>query len=129
VTGDRLYTYASDAFVTAFNDLYLVYTTLPWLTLFTFVGGTARLDATRPERDPGGLSVRSSVLFQLRRVGLVSVMWLSEIPPATLAGTTPAGIDEPELPTSLIYSLELGAVVPAFALTAQVQLLRVKVLF
>nr|WP_170977310.1 hypothetical protein [Halorussus salinisoli] len=45
VTGYLLYTYASYAFMTAFNGLYLVYTTLLWLTLFTFVGGMVRLDA------------------------------------------------------------------------------------
>ncbi|TMT81599.1 hypothetical protein E2L06_16730 [Haloterrigena sp. H1] len=118
VTGYLLYTYASYAFMTAFNELYLVYTTLLWLTLFTFVGGMVRLDAAALKRDLGEASVRPYVVFQLFLVVLVSLLWLSEILPATLAGTTPASIAEPGLPTSVIYSLDLGIIIPAFALTA-----------
>ncbi|MFC6861891.1 hypothetical protein ACFQGE_00285 [Halomicroarcula sp. GCM10025817] len=118
VTGYLLYTYASYAFMTAFNELYLVYTTLLWLTLFTFVGGMVRLDAARLKRELRGLSVRPYVRFQLLLAGLVAALWLSEILPATLAGTTPASIADPGLPTSVIYSLDLGVVVPAFALAA-----------
>lgn len=118
VTGYLLYTYASYAFMTAFNELYLVYTTLLWLTLLTFVGGMARLDAAALKSELRELSVRPYVAFQLLLVGLVSSLWLSEILPATLAGTTPASITEPGLPTSVIYSLDLGVIVPAFALTA-----------
>lgn len=118
VTGYLLYTYASYAFMTAFNELYLVYTTLLWLTLFTFVGGLVRLDATALKRDHGERSVRAYVAFEVLLAALVSLLWLSEILPATLAGTTPASIAEPGLPTSVIYSLDLGVIVPAFALTA-----------
>jgi len=118
ITGYLLYTYASYAFMTAFNELYLVYTTLLWLTLFTFVGGMARLDPAALKRDHGEASVRPYVAFQLLLAVLVAVLWLSEILPATLAGTTPASIAEPGLPTSVIYSLDLGIIVPAFVLTA-----------
>ncbi|WP_407652183.1 hypothetical protein [Halomicrococcus gelatinilyticus] len=118
VTGYLLYTYASYAFMAAFNELYLVYTTLLWLTLFTFVGGMVRLDAAALKREHGDASVWPYVGFQLLVVLLVSLLWLSEILPATLAGTTPASIADPGLPTSVIYSLDLGVVVPAFALAS-----------
>ncbi|TYL39959.1 hypothetical protein CV102_06755 [Natronococcus pandeyae] len=118
VTGYLLYTYASYAFMTAFNELYLVYITLLWLTLFTFVGGMVRLDAATLKRDLDEASVRPYVALQLLLAVLVSLLWLSEVLPATLAGTTPASIAEPGLPTSVIYSLDLGIIVPAFALTA-----------
>ena len=118
VTGYLLYTYASYAFMTAFNELYLVYTTLLWLTLFTFIGGMVRLDAATLKRDLNGASVRPYVAFQLLLAVLVSLLWLSEILPATLAGATPASIAEPGLSTSVIYSLDLGVIVPALALTA-----------
>ncbi len=118
VTGYLLYTYASYAFMTAFNELYLVYTTLLWLTLFTFVGGMVRLNAAALKRDLGEMSVRPYAAFQLLLVVLISLLWLSEILPATLTGTTPASIAEAGLPTSVIYSLDLGVIVPAFALTA-----------
>lgn len=118
VTGYLLYTYASYAFMTAFNELYLVYTTLLWLTLFTFVGGMVRLDAAALKRAVGETSTRSYVAFQLLLVVLITLLWLSEILPATLAGTTPSSIAEAGLPTSVIYSFDLGIVVPAFALSA-----------
>lgn len=118
VTGYLLYTYASYAFMTAFNELYLVYVALFWLTLVTFVGGMARLDPTVLQRAVGGSSVQPYVGFQLLLAVLITALWLSEILPAALAGTTPPSIAEAGLPTSVIYSLDLGVVVPAFVLSA-----------
>ncbi|APW99603.1 hypothetical protein CHINAEXTREME_18315 [Halobiforma lacisalsi AJ5] len=118
VDGYLLYTYASYAFMTAFNELYLVYTTLLWLTLYTFVGGLVRLDVTRVKRTAEGLSVRPYVAFQALLAVLVAFLWLAEIVPATLEGTTPVSVAEAELPTSVIYSLDLGIVLPAFVLSA-----------
>lgn len=102
----------------AFNELYLVYTTLLWLTLFTFIGGIVRLDAAVLKRSLEGASVRPYVVFHLLLSLLITFLWLSEILPATLFGTTPPSIAEAELPTSVIYSLDLGIIVPAFLLTA-----------
>lgn len=118
VTGYLLYTYASYAFRTAFNELYLVYTTLLWLTLFTFVGGIVRLDGGALKSEFGEMSVRPYVVFQLLLAVLVSLLWLSDILPASLAGTTPTSIAELGLPTSVIHSLDQGVIVLAFALTA-----------
>lgn len=118
VTGYLLYTYASYAFMTAFNELYLVYTTLLWLTLFTFVGGMSRLDAAELQQSIGERSVRLYVGFHLLLSALISFLWLSEILPATIAGTVPLSIEEAGLPTSVIYSFDLGIIVPAFLLTA-----------
>ena len=118
VTGYLLYTYPSYAFMTAFNELYLVYVALLWLTLFTFVGGMVHLDASALKRTVGETSVRSYVAFQLLLVVLIAFLWLSEILPAVLTGTTPPSIAEASLPTSVIYSLDLGVIVPAFAFSA-----------
>nr|WP_277410219.1 hypothetical protein [Natrinema longum] len=118
VDGYLLYTYASYAFMTAFNELYLVYTTLLWLTLVTFVGGIVRLDATEVKRAAGDLSVRPYVGFQVLLAVLVAFLWLAEVLPAIAAGTTPPCVAEAALPTSVIYSLDLGIIVPAFLLTA-----------
>jgi hypothetical protein len=117
VLGYVLYTYASYAFMTAFNELYLVYVALLWLSLFTFVGGMVRLDAEGLKRAVGETPVRSYVWFQLLLVALVLFLWLSAILPATLAGTTPESITEAGLPTNVIYSLDLGVLVPAVALS------------
>lgn len=118
VTGYLLYTYASYAFMTAFNELYLVYTTLLWLTLYTFVGGMNRLDASELKRSIGEMSLWLYIGYHVLLSALISVLWLAEILPATLAGTIPPSIEEAGLPTSVIYSLDLGIIVPAFLLTA-----------
>lgn len=65
VTGYLLYTYASYAFMTAFNELYLVYVTLLWLTLFTFVGGMIRLNADALKQSLGDLSVWPFIAFHV----------------------------------------------------------------
>ncbi|WP_458207545.1 hypothetical protein [Haladaptatus sp. NG-SE-30] len=133
VTGYLLYTYASYAFMTAFNELYLVYVALFGVTLFTFVGGMVHLDAVALKRAVGGRSagnqsvgdrraddrsVRSYVAFQLAVAILVVLMWLSAILPATLDGTIPQSIVTADIPVNVIYSLDLGVLVPAFALSA-----------
>ncbi|ELZ24488.1 hypothetical protein C477_00965 [Haloterrigena salina JCM 13891] len=118
VDGYLLYTYASYSFMTAFNELYLVYTTLLWLTLATFVGGMVRLNAPEVKRTAGDLSVRPFVAFQVLLAVLVAFLWLAEVLPAALAGTVPPSVAEASLPTSVIYSLDLGIILPAFLLSA-----------
>lgn len=118
VIGYLLYTYASYAFMTAFNELYLVYVALLGLTLYTFVGGMIRLDATALKRAIGERSVRSYVAFQLLVAVMIVFLWLAEILPATLTGTTPPSIVEANLPVNVIYSLDLGVLIPAFVLSA-----------
>ncbi len=118
VTGYLLYTYASYAFMTAFNELYLVYVALLWLTLYAFVGGMVRLDATALKRAVGEGPVRSCVAFQLLFVVLIAFVWLSDILAALVAGSVPSSVAAAGLETSVIYSLDLGIVVPAVALSA-----------
>lgn len=118
VTGYLLYTYASYAFLTAFNELYLVYVALFALTLFTLIGGLVRLDAEMLKAALDDQSVRPYVAFQALLAVLVALMWLAEVGPASLAGTRPPSIAETDLPVPVIQSLDLGVVVPSFALSA-----------
>lgn len=118
VTGYLLYTFASYAFMTAFNELYLVYVALFGLTLFAFVGGTVRFDAAALERAVGDHPVRLYVGFQVLVAVLVSSVWLSEILPATVGGTTPASVEAASVPVNVIHSLDLGVLLPAFGLSA-----------
>lgn len=117
-TGYLLYTYASYAFLTAFNELYLVYVSLFALTLFTLIGGIARLDPTALRRAIGNHSGRPYVVFQGLVAVLLALMWLSDIGPAILAGTRPASIATTDLPVNVIQSLDLGVVVPSFGTSA-----------
>ena len=117
VTGYLLYTYASYSFLTAFNELYLVYIAVFGLTLFTLIGGLTRLDATALKEAVDDHSVRPYVLFQALLAVLVALMWLGDVGPAILAGTRPPSIADTDLPVPVIQSLDLGVVVPSFALS------------
>jgi len=118
VTGYLLYTYASYALLTAFNELYLVYVALFGLTLFTLIGGIAHIDPTDLKDALDGHPVGGYVAFQALVAGLVALMWLAEVGPSSLAGTRPPSIAETTLPVPVIQSLDLGVVVPSFSLSA-----------
>ncbi|WP_123537583.1 hypothetical protein [Halosimplex salinum] len=118
VTGYLLYTYASYAFLTAFNELYLLYVALFALTLCTLVGGVARLDAGSLKRAFGERSIRAYVGFQLLVAVLLTLMWVGEVGPASLAGTRPPSIAETDLPVPVIQSMDLGVVVPSFGISS-----------
>ena len=77
-----------------------------------------RLDARALKRAVGERGVRSYVAFQLLVALLVVALWLADILPATLAGTAPESITAANLPTNVIYSLDLGVLVPAFVVSA-----------
>ncbi|WP_267640394.1 hypothetical protein [Haloarchaeobius amylolyticus] len=118
VTGYLLYTYASYAVMTAFNPLYLVYVALFGLTLFTLVAGLVRLDPAVLRRQVGDGPVRAAIAYQLVVALLVGVLWLADVVPASLSGTTPAAIENTGLVTPVIQSLDLAVLLPAFALSA-----------
>ncbi|ELZ88306.1 hypothetical protein C441_18982 [Haloferax sulfurifontis ATCC BAA-897] len=105
VTGYLLYTYASYAFLTAFNELYLVYVALFVLTLFTLIGGLACIDPTGLKDALHDHLVRGYVAFQALVAGLVALMWLAEVGSASLAGVRPPSIAETTLPVPVIQSL------------------------
>jgi hypothetical protein len=98
VVGYLLYTYASYAVMTAFNELYLVYVALFGLTLYAFVGGLLRLDAPALRRAVDDRSTRPYLGFLLGTTALVALAWLSDVVPAVLTGTVPAAIREPTSP-------------------------------
>lgn len=113
------YIWASIAGQTAFNQFYLGYVVLFALSLFTLVSGLMRTDAE---------SVRRHLEGQLRKplyggwlafvaVGL-SGLWLSDIIPAMLAGTTPLAVAQFGPQAAHTYVLDLGVVVPSLAIAA-----------
>ena len=118
VTGYLLYTYASYALLTSFNELYLVYVALFALTLFTLIGGIARMDPTSLKEALDGHPVRGYVAFQALVAGFVALLWLAEVGPTSLAGTRPPSIAETTVPVPVIQSLDLGVVIPSFAISA-----------
>lgn len=118
VTGYVLYTYLTYALLSTVNELYLVYTTLVFLSLYAFLGGMVRLDAGTLKEAVGDHAVWPYVAFEVLLAILVGALWLSEVVPASLAGTAPPSAAEAGLTVNPIHSLDLGVILPAFLLTA-----------
>lgn len=108
------YVWASVAGQAAFNQFFLGYVVLFALSLFTLVGGMVRTDTEALYRRLEGRLRRALYggWLALVAVGL-SLLWLSDAVPATLAGTTPAIVDQlgPQATHTLV--LDLGVVVPS----------------
>lgn len=113
------YVWASIAGQVSFNEFFLGYVVLFALSLFTLIRGTVNADAAAIRRTlDGELSSRLYAGFlALVAVGL-AFLWLSEIVPATLAGTAPLILEELGPQAAHTYLLDLGVVVPALAITA-----------
>lgn len=113
------YLWLSRVGLLAFNDFFLGYVTLFVLSLFTLVGG---LVTTDPEPFRRRLQGRISRPIYAGVLGVtaigIAVLWLSDIVPATLAGTTPLGIQEFGPKGALTYVYDLGLLVPSYALAA-----------
>lgn len=103
----------------AFNDFFLGYVLLFAASVFTLTCGLVTTDTRTVHRTlDGQLSVRvfAGVLV-VTTVGLAA-LWLSDILPASISGTTP-GIIQAFGPQGMFTAVvDLGLVVPAFAITA-----------
>ena len=119
--GYFLYTYASMSFLTAFNQLFLVYVTLFSLSLFGFIYAISAFD---PDEVASHITDRFprraiSVYFVIV-AAFLAVTWLGLVVPPMLDGSAPAGLESAI--TMVIQVLDLGVIVPASAIT--VKLLR-----
>lgn len=113
------YLWASRAVSLAFNPFFVGYVVLLALSAFTLVGGLLDTDADGLRRAIGGrLPSRAyAAVIGIIAVGLAS-LWLSDVVPASLAGTTPA-IVEAFGPRALgTVAIDLGLVVPSLAIAA-----------
>ena len=113
------YTYAVYAVVTQFNLFFLGYVTLFGLSTFTLAAGVLTMNPEVVEsRLEATLPVRPTVAFLLAMSALVSLLWLSEVIPATIASEPPASIAETGVPANVVHVLDLGILVPAMVITA-----------
>lgn len=113
------YMWASIAVQITFNELFLVYVALFGLSLFTLVSGFATTDAH---------AIRSAVEEHIRPsmysgflvlIGLgLATLWLADIVPALLGGTTPLIVAEAGPQAMVSHVIDLGVVVPGIFLTA-----------
>lgn len=113
------YIWLSRAGMLAFNDFFLGYVALFALSLFTLIGGMITTIPERFERRLDGQLSRLvfAAVLVVTSVGL-ALLWLSDIVPAILSGTTPLGIQEFGPKGAITYVFDLGLLVPSYALGA-----------
>lgn len=113
------YMWASIAIQVPFNELFLVYTALFGLSLFTFVGGVVSTDAERIRRTLDGHISVPLYSGALTVIGLgLGALWLSDVVPPLLSGTTPSLIEESGQQAMATHVIDLGVVVPSILLSA-----------
>jgi hypothetical protein len=111
------YVWASVGLQVGYNEFFLGYVALFSLSLFTLVGGVLHTDAEAVRRSLEGrvsTDLYGGALVVIA-VGL-GVLWLSDIVPALLAGTTPLIVREAGRQTLVSHLVDLGVVVPSLFL-------------
>lgn len=108
------YVWASVGLQVSYNEFFLGYVALFSLSLFTLVGGVLSTDAEAVRRSLEGRVSASLYGGALVAIGVgLGVLWLSDIGPALLAGTTPLIVREAGRGTLVSHFLDLGVVVPS----------------
>lgn len=118
------YTYTIYAFDAHFGPLFLLWVAVFGLSVYALIGGTAALDpALVKRRFTAAVPIRLTSRL-LIGIGLVFyLLWLSEIVPPMVAGTTPEAVREAGLFTNPVHVLDLALFLPA-AVAAGVLLAR-----
>lgn len=122
--GFFLYTYASLAFLTAYNQLFLVYVALFSLSLFDFVLSLTSIDLNSlPAAFSERLPRKTIAAFFFILGVMLLFLWLGGIIiPSLLTGEAPSGLDS--YTTLVIQALDLGVIVPASFLAGALLLKR-----
>jgi hypothetical protein len=117
--GYMLYTWASYALMLYFNEFFLGYVALFGLSLYAFVGGVLHLDPEPVRSRLNGRIPNRLAIAYLVGMGLfIAAGWLAEIVPATLDGTVPESVELAQVPTSVIYAMDLAVLLPAVIVVA-----------
>jgi hypothetical protein len=109
------YTYAIFSFEIVLNPLAPVYIAILALSTWSLVLGLPELAGveagrTLPRRTTSGFLALVAVLF--------GALWLSDIASSATSGTVPPSVAVLDVPTSAVYALDLGFVLPAFLVAA-----------
>lgn len=114
--GYFLYTYASYAFLGAFNQLFLIYTAIFSLSLFTLILSfmsinvdtiTFYFDIKTP--------IKSTAIFLFFTAGMLALMWVGRIAPSFTEGGIPYGLEI--YSTLTIQAFDLGLIIPLSVLS------------
>ena len=112
-----LYTYAMAATGIRYNPLFLLYVTIFSLSLFGVILGLRGTDPRElADVFTDKVPVRTVSAFLVVMAMLVANLWLSQLVPALLHGTLPPMMVQDEVDTLVIQVMDLGLLVPLFAL-------------
>lgn len=110
-----LYTYASQSFLTAYNQLFLVYVAAFSIALYTFAYSILTLDVNKVKESLTHAPVNVTAGFMFLICILVGLMWLGLIIPPMMAGQRPGALET--YTTLVIQALDLGIIVPLAGIT------------
>jgi hypothetical protein len=117
-----LYTYAMMSFMTAFNQLFLVYVAIYSLSLYTFGASLLTLDVSIVKQSLAGAPVKAAAVFMFLVSLTLTAMWLGTIVPPLVAGEAPALLET--YTTMVIQAMDLGILVPLGLVTGALLLKR-----
>lgn len=103
------------AFAVHFNPLFLVYSVALGVSFYALVS----IVVTCSREDPPswflpGMAGRAAGVFSILLGLAFYALWLSEVVPALVTGTSPSGLAEVGLITNPVQVLDIGIVLPAF---------------
>ncbi|GLI27265.1 hypothetical protein ARHIZOSPH14_15070 [Agromyces rhizosphaerae] len=109
-----LYAFVIYVFGVHFNELFLLYTAILGLSVFTVVFAIPVL-RNQPKVPKGPRVLAGWALVTLGI--LFALLWLGEIVPALLSGQTPASITDAGLISNPVHVIDLAVVLPALTAT------------
>ncbi|HTX43781.1 MAG TPA: hypothetical protein VMC61_03565 [Methanocella sp.] len=117
-----LYTYSMMAFMSAYNQLFLVYVAIYSLSLYAFGASLLTLDVNKVKESFPHAPVRATAAFMFAVSLLLLAMWLGTIVPSLMAGKAPALLET--YTTMVIQAMDLGILVPLGIITGTLLLKR-----
>jgi hypothetical protein len=111
------YTYAIYVFDIHFGPLFLVWVAVFGLSIYALIGALASIDPGRVKDSfKAKIPLRSTSVLLIAVGTIFSLLWLSEIVPAMLAGKAPDVVTESGLRTNPVHVLDLAVFLPAAVL-------------
>jgi len=117
-----LYTYAMMSYMTAYNQLFLVYVAIYSISLCSLGTSLLTLDVNKVKECFPQAPVKATAAFMFAVSLLLLAMWLGDIIPPLMAGQAPARLET--YTTLVIQAMDLGILAPLGIITGTLLLKR-----
>jgi hypothetical protein len=108
-----VYNYAIYAFSIDFGPLFLLWVAVLGMATFSLIGGASAVVPTGVANALGNRKERFTAVFLLLMTAVFAALWLSDIVPALVDGSTPESVLDVGLPTNPVHVLDLAFFLPA----------------